>query len=324
MEDRLVASELRRRGPESGGSAEPERAGLAPLAALGAIAVVTAAWWAFALAPLPAAAPDWVARARATCFGAEGEGLPHAAGWLALVIQPALMLGLELTIWRAETRAALARMARGRRGRAGLALAILALVAGLGLAGRRVAGAAGALPDETAAAAPVADDRAGAPRVPLRGERIDRSAPALRLVDQQGRPFDLAELSGRTVFVTFAFAHCATACPRIVSDAVAARATLPDPAPVIVVVTLDPWRDTPARLPALAARWRLADGDRALSGTVAEVTRALDDWEVRRYRDPRNGDVIHSPVTYVVDPAGRIAWRTDGSAASLIALAGTP
>src|SRR3990172_6306176 len=50
------------------------------LGALGFILAVTAAWWALALWPLPDAAPAWLVRTRAVCFGALRDTLPSAAG----------------------------------------------------------------------------------------------------------------------------------------------------------------------------------------------------------------------------------------------------
>lgn len=46
--------------------------------------------------------------------------------------------------------------------------------------------------------------------------------------------------------------------------------------PVMIVLTLDPWRDTPARLPALASAWGLGPDAYLLSGEVVEVEAALD------------------------------------------------
>ena len=54
-------------------------------------------------------------------------------------------------------------------------------------------------------------------------------------------------LAGRPVVVTFAYAHCTTICPVIVSEVLGARDKLALHKPVVLIVTLDPWRDTPAR-----------------------------------------------------------------------------
>ena len=94
-------------------------------AALGGVLAVTAAWWALALWPLPAAAPDWLSRTRAVCFGTTPSGLPDVQGWMLLFLQPTLMLAQVLAIWGGELGADASRMSRSRRGR--LALAIVAM-----------------------------------------------------------------------------------------------------------------------------------------------------------------------------------------------------
>ncbi|MDX1624284.1 MAG: SCO family protein [Gemmatimonadota bacterium] len=280
----------------------------APLAALGGVLAVTAAWWALALWPV-ADAPAWLERARAACFGSAPGGLPDAEGWTALFAQPAVMLGMVVAIWGRGLSRALRALSRSGPGRAGLAVAGLAILAGAGLAGWRVA-----------AAAP-----ADAPELPIRPAashpRLDRPAPPLTgLVDQRGEPVALADFRGRAVFVAFAFGHCETVCPLVVKWALEARAAL-EGEPAVVVVTLDPWRDTPRRLPSLAERWGLGAGEHALSGEPEVVEAVLDAWEVPRRRDRRTGDVVHPPLVYVVDPDGAIAFAATGRPETLVRLA---
>lgn len=291
MEDRVA------RGSES----EPAPRG--PLLALAAVAAITTAWWTAALWPLPAGVPEWVERARAICFGNGANGLPDAAGWLALILEPAVMLAIVLAVWGRSVGAGIRALSRSAVGRASLATVSLALLAGVGLAAWRV---------HTAAAVAAA---------PLPGGvvRLDRPAPQLRLVSQHGA-FDLSHLRGRPVLVTFAFAHCRTVCPLVVSDALAAQRQAPDPAPAVVVITLDPWRDTPSRLASIALQWGLDEDAWVLSGPVDEVNRTLDRWGIARSRGLRDGDIIHTSLTYLIDPRGIITHRTGGSAKALIEL----
>jgi cytochrome oxidase Cu insertion factor (SCO1/SenC/PrrC family) len=87
--------------------------------------------------------------------------------------------------------------------------------------------------------------------------------------------------------VTFAFGHCEDICPIIVDHATRARRDEGAEQVPLLVVTLDPWRDTPDRLPSIAQLWELAADDRILSGSVDEVNAALDRWGVARVRDRR-------------------------------------
>ena len=76
------------------------RPGLA-VVALGVILAVTATWWALALYPAGAAAPQWLLRTRLACFGAGPDALPNAGGWVLLVGEPLGMLGILVVGWRA-------------------------------------------------------------------------------------------------------------------------------------------------------------------------------------------------------------------------------
>ena len=140
-------------------------------------------------------------------------------------------------------------------------------------------------------------------------ERPGTPAPPLVLVDQHAARFDLASMRGTPVLVTFAFAHCEVVCPTVVQEVRAARRDAGAARMPMVIVTLDPWRDVPTRLPHMARDWQLTEGDRVLSGTVEEVNAALDAWGVPRSRDAATGEVAHATVVLVVDSQGRIDAR---------------
>jgi protein SCO1/2 len=290
----------------------------AALAALAFLAGATALWWALALWPVRGATPEWVARARWVCFNVGADGLPDAAGWLLLIGQP-LGLGLALAIvWGRALRDGFRELAASRGGRALLAALALCVLIGAGAAALTVEQALGA--DGELAELPLPDTY----------PRLDRPAPELGLVDQRGAVLDLARLRGRPALVGFAFGHCESVCPALVQQLRNARAQLrargaADAAvPRIAVVTLDPWRDTPSRLPALAQRWGLAgDGDSfVLSGAPADVNALLDRWNVARGRDAQTGRIDHPALVYVLDAQGRIAYASNGSTAALVELLG--
>lgn len=282
------------------------------VAGLAVILATTAAWWALALVPLDPAAPEWLARTREICFGAGRDGLPHAGGWLLLIGEPAGMLAALMIGWRDELREGLSALAHGWAGRIAMAVTALALLAGVAAAADRVSAVQGSAFDPNGGTDPAAIVEAG---------RMDRVAPALNLVDQHGAVVRTEEYRGRTLLVTFAYAHCATVCPVIVRDLLALRRQLGEQAPPLLIVTLDPWRDPPARLPAIAEEWQLDEGSRVLSGTVDEVESALSLWQVPRTRNPSTGELIHPAIAYVVSPAGRITHLVDGSLeATLLAL----
>lgn len=292
------------------GRANAARGGLA-LAALGAILAVTAVWWALALWPLSAAAPEWLVRTRALCFGSAPDGLPDLAGWIALIGQPATMLGVLLFAWGGAVRAGVRTLRRRAWGRGVLAFVAVVALAVAGAAARRVG----------AAALSSADPLAGVPS-PDTYPRLDRPAPPLRLVNQHGDIVALEDARGRPLLVTFAYAHCTTVCPLIVNEARRAQEALGARRPTLFVVTLDPWRDTPARLAHLAKAWGLGSDAFVLSGAPEDVNAVLDRWNVPRSRDPRTGEIVHPALVYLVDRNGTLAYAVHGDARQIVALTG--
>jgi protein SCO1/2 len=132
------------------------------------------------------------------------------------------------------------------------------------------------------------------------------------LTDQYRRRTSLAEFRGHPLLLTFAFGHCATVCPAVVHDLQAARTKANRPEVPLVVVTLDPWRDTPDRLSTIAAEWGLSPRDRILSGSVVEVEGTLDALGIGRRRDETTGNIDHGSTVMILDDRGHIVWRLDG------------
>lgn len=283
-----------------------------PIAAVGSlllVAAITVAWWALALWPLPDEAAAWLARTRYVCFGAARSGLPDASGWLALTLQPALVFGILFAGWGGEVSDGLRMLRRSRAGRAGLAGMATAGVVALAAAGWRI-GASLERSTAAFAASPPAD-------LPRR----NTPAPSLRLIDQHGDTATVERFRGRPVLVTFAYAHCQTVCPLVVRDVVDARRRLEGEVAIsTVVVTLDPWRDIPSRLPHVAWQWGLGRDDFVLGGDIAEVEATLDAWNVARSRDMATGEVTHPRLVYVLDAAGRVAYVVNGGVDQLVEL----
>ena len=274
---------------------------------LATVAAITAAWWALALWPLPNEAPAWLARTRWVCFGAMPQGPPSGAGWIALIGEPIAMTALLFVVWGDAVQSGLRALWHSSGGRLTLGLAIGLALAGIGAAGNRVLRAAGSVD--------------GMPQPSLEHITVeDRAAPPLALVDQAGRTFTLAAVRGRPVLLTFAYGHCETVCPLVVRDVREAAAALPQEEIAVAVVTLDPWRDLPARLSSIARAWDLAGDARVLGGSVAEVLAAAEAWGVTIDSDPRTGDITHTPVVFVVDRDGRLAFSAPGGVGVLVQL----
>lgn len=292
------------------------------LFALGAWALITAGWWALALWPTGDSPPEWLERARLVCFNTRDDGLPDASGWLLLIGQPIGMLAVLLIVWGETVASGLRGATRSLAGRAVVGGFAGLLVVGLAASVVRVVDATSTDAAAFASEAPLPDTY----------PRLDRTAPALSLFDQHGERLTLAALRGRPALVTFAFGNCETVCPAVVEQVVSAQeqmrtlaergATPASAVPRLLVVSLDPWRDTRSRLGHLATHWRLGDDAHVLTGSVAEVEGVLDAWNVVRSRDPDTGDVTHPSLVYVLDADGTIAYATGGGTSAIVELLG--
>jgi protein SCO1/2 len=283
--------------------------GWTAVAALAAIAAITASWWALALWPVGNDAPEWLLRTREVCFGADATRLPNAGGWILLVGQPLGMVALLAMVWGHELRHGLGVVMARAAGQVAIGVISAVLVAGIAGTVVRVR-TAGQEPFATAATGAVAHQLT----------RVNDAAPRLTLTDQSGHEVSLEAYRGKPVLVSFAFAHCDTVCPLIVSDLVAARALLGDEAPAVLIVTLDPWRDTPSRLATIASGWKLEAGMHVLSGVPDEVERTLNAWRIPRVRNVKTGDISHPSMVYVIGSDGRITFVV-ASGAEVIAAA---
>lgn len=286
--------------------------GTPALAALALIILITASWWALALWPLAAEAPEWLARTRYVCFGASAGGLPDAGGWILLIGQPLGMVALLLMVWGGDTRAGMSRVLARTTGQITVGVVSAVLIAAAGSVVLRV---------RDANAEPFDTDPAG--NLAQQLTRINDTPPALSLVNQAGDTVGLGRYHGKAVLVTFAFAHCETVCPLVVNDVLAARDKIAETdavrTPAVIVVTLDPFRDTPSRLPSIAKQWGLTGDAHVLSGSIDDVERTLSKWRIPRIRNERTGDLSHPTLVYAIGPNGRITYVVPGGTDQIVA-----
>ena len=284
------------------------------------IAAASVAWWGFALFTIPGV-PEWVDRARAVCFNLTETGLPDAKGWMLLIGQPPTMLTALFVLWSTEARDTLGHLASHPGGRKLIGASFVFVITGFAAAGLRVVDAQ--LPEptlDTGMAGGIAMEP-GEP-LPETYPRMDLAWPDMAgVVDQTGEAFNIAKLGGSPAYVTFAFGHCETICPMVVHSARSARLELGIAMP-IVVFTLDPWRDTPRRLPALVEQFELdPERDFVVSGSVEALNAALDALNMARERDLTTGDIIHPALVDLVEGDGTIAYGSTGVQSHLVQLA---
>jgi protein SCO1/2 len=209
------------------------------------------------------------------------------------------MAAVFIALWRQSLRVELARLRRDRVWRLVASGVVTLGLAAFALLGVRVARA-------YSASRPVTNVDGGILT------RLDIEPPLTTLLDQHGQPLFLADVRGHRTLLAFAFGHCTTVCPTTIRDVLEARRAAGTSDVRLIVVTVDPWRDTPDRLAYLAEHWNLGPEDRVVSGDVAEVEATLDALGVGRRRNEVNGTVDHTPTVMLLDARGRIVWRLDG------------
>jgi cytochrome oxidase Cu insertion factor (SCO1/SenC/PrrC family) len=272
--------------------------------------LMTMAWWAFAFMRLPTAFPVWMIEVRTVCFGILPSGLPDTWGFFKLMA-PLPMLAALLVLWWREMK-----QLPGVIQKSGSLiflvslLAVAAVVEGGWVTCRIHEGLAlqrGLALDE------------GGEDFPVTYPRTDRAAESFTLVNQHGDAVSLQDFGQRPVILTFAFAHCQTICPMLVATAKKVIAEIPTLKPQLLIVTLDPWRDTPSSLPSIAKAWGLPEEAFLLSGKIDDVSKVLDDYQITRQKNEGNGDIVHAGIFYVIR-AGQIVYTLNApSSAALIA-----
>ena len=133
--------------------------------------------------------------------------------------------------------------------------------------------------------------------------------PGFNLVDQRGAPVNQSVFEGQWDLVFFGFTHCPDICPTTLQVLSAARAALAEkgqlPLPRIVLVSVDPERDTPEILGQYVDYF--GEGNLGITGTLEEVTKLTTGLGIYFERQPSDGDdyaVDHSAAVLVIDPAG--------------------
>jgi len=133
--------------------------------------------------------------------------------------------------------------------------------------------------------------------------------PSFALRDDQGRVVRSTDLRGKAVAVTFLDAQCTDACPIIAAQVgQAVRGLAHERSDVeALAFTVDPVRDTPAKINAFLRRYRAKGDLRYLDGTVAELRPLWKSFQVAAAHDTGNPNMHSAPVR-VYDGEGR--WRS--------------
>ncbi len=261
--------------------------------------LATMGFWLFGFWQVPTVTPDWFLRAQAVCFGTTETGMPDARGWIMLTLSPLLLLATIVVAFRAETLDALAFLYRAPIGK------VVILLVTLGIS-TEAAWVTSRIRDGRALAAAIYLDETDG-ELPDGYPRLSDPAYAFQLTDQFGKRSGPADFRGTPLILTFAFSHCKTICPAILSELKEASEKLERRIPILVV-TLDPWRDREGQITAMAKNWDFGPDSRMYTGTHDEIQRVLKEYRVPAIRDEQNGDITHPPMVYIIDANGRLAY----------------
>ncbi len=148
-----------------------------------------------------------------------------------------------------------------------------------------------------------------------------RPVPSVQLIDEQGKPFSTAQWRGKWVVLAPSMTLCHEVCPMTTAalDQIREAVDRQGLGKQVTVseVTVDPWRDSPARLRAYR---RLTGASfQQLTGTQAEIKRLWKFFGVYYARVPQGKppdvdwltgkpetfDVDHTDAMFLIDPAGQ-------------------
>lgn len=147
---------------------------------------------------------------------------------------------------------------------------------------------------------------------------VGETVPDFALFDQSGRVVQSSRFRGKQIMLNFIFTRCPDAkmCPAATAKMITVQRLAKDagiPNLELVSITLDPAYDTPGVLREYADLRGIDTSNFSfLTGPEAAIRDLLTQFGIIAQFQ---GDILqHTLATLLVDPSGKIAHRTDGSA----------
>ncbi len=134
------------------------------------------------------------------------------------------------------------------------------------------------------------------------------------LVDQDGVAFGFADGRGRARIVSMFYSSCKFVCPLIIDTVQKTRHALPEAQRDridVLLVSLDPERDTPEALKRVADKRKLAAPGWRLARTDKANVRRLAALLGIQYKQLEDGEFSHASVLVLLDAEGRIVARSE-------------
>ncbi len=152
------------------------------------------------------------------------------------------------------------------------------------------------------------------------GAAAARIGGPFQMTDQNGRPADQSLLLGKWSAVFFGYTYCPDTCPATLQALAAALSKLgPDAKQVqVVFVSVDPSRDTPAKMKLYLSAQGFPEHAIGLTGTPAQVAVIAKRYGVYYEAQPSDKGapkdaylVAHSAAIYLMSPEGRFVRPLD-------------
>lgn len=149
------------------------------------------------------------------------------------------------------------------------------------------------------------------PMPPKKGEQgrilTDKKIPNFTLTNQEGSPFQFANLKGKVTLLSFVYTTCPDVCPLFTAKMAQIQRTLskgPTNGYFLLTVTTDPEVDSPKVLKAYGQRYGVDFNTWAfLTGTEQELQAVWRSFGVNVIKKAR-GLVQHTTLTTLVDRQG--------------------
>jgi cytochrome oxidase Cu insertion factor (SCO1/SenC/PrrC family) len=137
------------------------------------------------------------------------------------------------------------------------------------------------------------------------GMRLNGAAPGFRLTDQFGKRVSLRSLRGKVVVLSFNDPECTTICPLTTTALLHAKELLGSAGSRVQLLgvganpeaTQVKWVRAYSRAHGMTHKWRF------LTGSLRELRRVWRAYGIDAA--VRNGEIDHTPATYIIDSRGR-------------------
>jgi protein SCO1 len=138
--------------------------------------------------------------------------------------------------------------------------------------------------------------------------------PEIKLTDQSGQDFSLANRAGKVQIVSMFYTSCKFVCPLIIDSALGVVHELSEQERgrlQILLISMDPARDTPEKLSVVANKRHLNLAMFTLARPQIRDVRKIAALLGIRFRELAGGDFNHTSALILLDAQGRVLKHTE-------------